>query len=319
MDSIIPGGSAARKKRIKRRGPQGPVKLVCTSSPNPTDNTVEIGLVVALLVMTLYLYGFFESIRSLPDAPTGLALGSNHFGKNLNLAKDEWTGENEDGPDQVVPPKAPAKSYGNKKMNQNDIVLPETKWPVTVRDEDGAFEAIIHPGDGQTEMTVPPFWSPPIHHGQLMTRETAMKIGSCNEPDPKTGRRDRGDDCPVDERTIYFAIASYRDFQCRYTVESAFNRAKNPERIRVGEFSFCCSFKKEVDKRNWCGSAGRRQTWCRPRLSFQVLLHSRLFSLFVPVFSLSLSLTYTHTHTYTQYHSHYRRRGSDCGWRRSCL
>lgn len=35
-------------------------------------------------------------------------------------------------------------------------------------------------------------------------------------------------------RTIFVAIASYRDWQCRFTVESIFQRAKFPERIRVG-------------------------------------------------------------------------------------
>ena len=61
-----------------------------------------------------------------------------------------------------------------------------------------------------------------------------MKVGTCNEPDPVTGSKVRGDACPVDQRTIFIAIASYRDYQCRYTLESAFLRAKNPDRIRVG-------------------------------------------------------------------------------------
>ena len=34
--------------------------------------------------------------------------------------------------------------------------------------------------------------------------------------------------------TIFVAIASYRDFQCSHTVDSAFSRATHPERIRVG-------------------------------------------------------------------------------------
>ena len=61
-----------------------------------------------------------------------------------------------------------------------------------------------------------------------------MKIGTCETPDPVTGSYVRGTDCPLDERTIFVAIASYRDYQCRYTVESIFTRAKNPRRIRIG-------------------------------------------------------------------------------------
>jgi [Skp1-protein]-hydroxyproline N-acetylglucosaminyltransferase len=66
-----------------------------------------------------------------------------------------------------------------------------------------------------------------------MSRELAMKIGSCINPD-EFGSKNRGDDCPLSERTIYVAIASYRDWQCRDTVTSIFSRAKHPERVRVG-------------------------------------------------------------------------------------
>ena len=77
--------------------------------------------------------------------------------------------------------------------NKQTVIVPKAKWPISVRDEDGDFETIIHPGDQKTPMSVPKFWSPPIHNGQLMTRETAMKIGSCSEPD-KHGNYARGDD-----------------------------------------------------------------------------------------------------------------------------
>ena len=82
-------------------------------------------------------------------------------------------------------------------------------------------------------LSVPRFWSPPSHNNKLMTRDQAMSIGSCITPDPSTGSLARGDRCPPSDRTIFVAIASYRDWQCRYTVESIFNRAKNPERVRV--------------------------------------------------------------------------------------
>jgi [Skp1-protein]-hydroxyproline N-acetylglucosaminyltransferase len=61
-----------------------------------------------------------------------------------------------------------------------------------------------------------------------MSRDLAMKVGSCVDPTK------HGDACPPEQRTIFVGIASYRDFQCRLTVESIFTRAKHPERIRVG-------------------------------------------------------------------------------------
>ena len=111
--------------------------------------------------------------------------------------------------------------------------IPEHKWPVSINDEDGNFEDIQHPGDASVTLSVPRFWSPPIHNNKLMTRDQAMSVGSCITPDPSTGSLARGDRCPPSDRTIFVAIASYRDWQCRYTVESIFNRAKYPERVRV--------------------------------------------------------------------------------------
>ena len=36
------------------------------------------------------------------------------------------------------------------------------------------------------------------------------------------------------EETIFLMIASYRDFQCRETITSAYNRSDHPERLYVG-------------------------------------------------------------------------------------
>ena len=110
--------------------------------------------------------------------------------------------------------------------------VPKAEWPFTLKDHPEQFETILHPGDEITEMAVPKFWSPPVHNNKLMPRDLAMSIGTCSKPDAK-GNFVRGDECPLDERTILVAIASYRDYQCRQTVESLFERATHPERIRV--------------------------------------------------------------------------------------
>ena len=122
----------------------------------------------------------------------------------------------------------------------NDGPIPEAQWPVSIRDEDGNFEEVLHPGHKakgrDVSMMIPRFWiNDPVsvHQNTLMSRELAMKIGSCISPD-ENGSKARGDDCPLSERTVYVAIASYRDWQCRDTVTSIFSRAKYPERVRVG-------------------------------------------------------------------------------------
>jgi hypothetical protein len=127
--------------------------------------------------------------------------------------------------------------------NNDDVgnIIPQADWPISIRDEDGNFEDVAHPGHRAKNhpdviMTIPRMWIDDpvsVHQNKLMTRELAMKIGSCATPD-ENGNHSRGDKCPLSERTIYVAIASYRDYQCRDTVTSIFERAKYPDRIRVG-------------------------------------------------------------------------------------
>lgn len=234
MDSAAPV-TVPPPGKTKRR-----VKTRTSSAHNPFAPTkqgrvtgIEIGLFISLGIVVLYMYGFFESVRSLPQAAVGLD-GIHHIGGNLNLAKEEYL--EGDGATDVSAEAAPVRHVNQAVPTSNsNIVIPETKWPVSITNEND-FETIMHPGDGKTTMSVPRFWSRPVHNGGRLSRETAMQIGSCSEPDAR-GNRVRGDSCPVDQRTIFLAIASYRDFQCRFTIESAFLRAKNPDRIRVGELS----------------------------------------------------------------------------------
>jgi hypothetical protein len=239
MDGVAPGAPPPTKGKKANRANAGAVSI----SPG-----MELGIVLSFLIVALYMYGFLESIYALPEIGEQLApprfLGAE---ANLNVPKDRYESivdaleiesDGADGPAaaaaaEVVKVRAAKVDAFVRRVEKADI--PKHDWPPSVRNEPERFETIIHPGDGYTTMSVPMFWSPPVHQGGLMTKELATSIGSCNEPDPKTGSFSRGEECPDDERTIYFAIASYRDFQCRFTVESAFGRAKNPKRIRVGE------------------------------------------------------------------------------------
>jgi hypothetical protein len=110
------------------------------------------------------------------------------------------------------------------------------------------MESIVHPGyfladkermnglfNGTFEVeniTVPKFWDPVDTFGEfeggvreflgsrgkyLITPSEASAVGSFYN----------------DKRTIFLAIASYRDPECLPTVESVFARAKHPERLRI--------------------------------------------------------------------------------------
>lgn len=117
--------------------------------------------------------------------------------------------------------------------NETGRLVPKAVWPVksTNREKD-QWVTLPHPGDSAMSIDLPKFWSPPVHHNEQFTRPKAMQIGTCSQPD-QFGNYQRGDECPLQQRTIFVAIASYRDWQCKHTVTSIFKRAKHPERIRV--------------------------------------------------------------------------------------
>jgi hypothetical protein len=114
-------------------------------------------------------------------------------------------------------------------------------FPVHTSDDE--MELIDHPGfqmadpvrlsailgdlDFPKTIKVPTFWDPPAYGGvreflgnggrYLITKEEADAIGSKHQG----------------EETIFISLASYRDPECRPTVENIFERARLPNRIRV--------------------------------------------------------------------------------------
>lgn len=142
--------------------------------------------------------------------------------------------DNGDAKDDVdVDVNANANAGNNSNPDMYKLGVPKSTWPViSTNKEKEKWITLPHPGDPAMDITLPPFWSPPVHNNELMSREQAMAIGTCIEPD-KDGNYQRGDECPMHQRTVFVAIASYRDWQCKHTVTSIFHRAKYPERIRV--------------------------------------------------------------------------------------
>lgn len=239
----VAADSSSSKQRRRRKGISSspsqtvtfsdfiPGDIVCTNHDLKKNSTsTELALLLVLAVVGIYMYGFIESIQSLPDVSSG-----RHLGINMNLAVMEV-------PTTVTTTSTTTTSSStdkqhrigknNENENKNDIPIPVGIWPVSVGQDE--YESMIHVGDMKTVMQVPKFWSPPVHNNQLFTQEQAMQIGTCAEQDPVTGSSVRGTACPISQRTIYVGIASYRDYQCRETLESAFQRAEYPNRVRVG-------------------------------------------------------------------------------------
>ena len=231
------GGRRRRKKSTNSSSSSSswsfPTQIVCTAKDAAANaSSIQLGLIISLLVVCLYVFAFYEAVNSLPEPYT-----KRHVGLfNLNLAKlddiPNTSSAAEKISDQQQQHHTKTKSQitnTNDKKSAASVALediPTATWPVRLKDEVDGYETILHPGDQKTIMKVPKFWSPPLHNNQQFTREQAMKVGTCVEKDPKTGGNVRGTDCPAKSRTIFIAIASYRDFQCRKTVESAFLHAK---------------------------------------------------------------------------------------------
>jgi len=135
---------------------------------------------------------------------------------------------------------AAAKLSGGVADNEEDLIHSiQTSFPIHTETD---MEVIAHPGLSFVEnkdippglspnMTVPKFFED--SHGfayggsirkymgggnRLMTPEEAKSIGSFDASG---------------QETIYCSVASYRDPECRATVEDIYSRAKHPERIRV--------------------------------------------------------------------------------------
>lgn len=190
------------------------------SSGDSLCNRQTLTIVLVCIVILTYTGGFLACLSSLPDIRPDI-FSLVHFGTIESFHRDSH---------QIYE----GKYYPNTgPLEEEDVLVPKSVWPViNTSEEKDTWVTIKHPGNAALTMEVPPFWSKPIHNNKLMTRKQAMQIGTCTEPDAN-GNFQRGDDCPLDKRTIFVAIASYRDWQCKHTVDSIFSRAKYPERVRV--------------------------------------------------------------------------------------
>lgn len=212
------GGSDSRSKRLALRKKRVHRSRARKSSGKGANSTAFF--LIGGCIFVLYLVVCLIFFRSLPEGD-GEARGMRGLVQRTKEQMVKLRGK------KSITDSA-SKSYVEKE--QVDSTLPKSPvpigiWPVSIRNEDGKFEDIQHPGfdEGQEVlMSVPSFWANDpvaIHENKLMSRERALSIGTCITPDPITGSNTRGDACPLNERTIFVGIASYRDWQCRDTGE----------------------------------------------------------------------------------------------------
>jgi hypothetical protein len=127
-----------------------------------------------------------------------------NYGQNGQQAA---VGNNENFPSKSAASKAiePIKLNVREKKPANELKWPPVPLDGTLSTSDGID---IMP---MIDIKVPRFWQP-------KAGDDFNKVGS------KVGG----------EETIFLMIASYRDFQCRETITSAFARADHPERLFIG-------------------------------------------------------------------------------------
>ncbi len=128
--------------------------------------------------------------------------------KNKNSVKNH--GDDEHNLSQTSLHVAEMATGSDKQGVKSEIPAHELKWPPL--EADGSLkEAEGYEVMPMTDLKVPRFW----------------------EPSPNTDPN-KAKDYVNGHETIYLMIASYRDFQCHETINSALMRADHPERVFIG-------------------------------------------------------------------------------------
>ena len=202
------------------------------ASAASSGNNNRIGLALVGVVLCFYAFGLVQTAWHLPAphhrprAWLGRLGAGRHLtvGGNIHLSKNGISdaGDADDDAGARADADADADADDEEGGDGDGGPIPPARWPVSIRDEDGNMEEVYHPGHRakghpDVAMLVPRFWVDDpvaVHQNTLMSRELAMKIGSCRAPDAH-GNQARGDGCPLKDRTVFVAIASYRDWQVR--------------------------------------------------------------------------------------------------------
>ena len=232
----------------------------------------ERALVYAVaLVFVTYIYLTIKSFQKLPAVPSlkdalinvnnlhingGLADGNSDSNGGEDIFNIEDLAMHTPFPQKIH---FPPNSYNRKNTNTNDKndkngadsdTTAEKNDTTQTQALSDQLEYITHPAveilpslaSDVDRLVVPKFFDPPIFQKyggirsylgdngrRLMTLKEAKSIGSFVQPDTSSSASKPSE--PLE--TIFVAIASYRDFQCKQTIESILSRATHPQRVRV--------------------------------------------------------------------------------------
>ena len=109
---------------------------------------------------------------------------------------------------QAIPNKNAVQPDNSNRTPPHELTWPPVRKDMVSMEESDGYDIMF-----MTNLEVPRFWEPPTKD-----EDTMLNIGSYVNGEP----------------TIFLMIASYRDFQCRETITSAYMRSDHPERLYVG-------------------------------------------------------------------------------------
>jgi hypothetical protein len=192
---------------------------------NKTDNRI----IVVVIIIGLFLFTWMLCVIKVTMIDTNTSINVPKTFPNMKkvlfpkpiirkLDEPENASQAKDETQFHIPPaqdwdfkKFKSIKSSSKNLKPGEVTLAhELSWPpVTATGE-------IPPSDGYdimplTEIQVPRFWEAPPG---IELENTGSKIGG--------------------HETIFLMIASYRDFQCHETINSAFSMSDHPERLFVG-------------------------------------------------------------------------------------
>ena len=214
--------TSSSSKRLTRNGKKIRLRKKKRRRKLDLNNMSPIVLVAGIVALLLFLAGFIKMLFLLSSSEdidqkskiSELDIINSHHNKNSASAESNLQ--------QKSATDFEAKYLSHEIQNGGSMIdnvnLPKAQWPVSIRDEAHNFEEILHPGDKVTILVVPKYWSPPLtgpdnSFGSLMSRELATRFGSYVDGHVDVNYKNKG---PEKDRTIFVAIASYRDWQCRY-------------------------------------------------------------------------------------------------------
>jgi len=236
--------SGYRNNKIRRQTSHGSLRGMRRERTDSYDSL--FGFELAQRQRRNNIFRFWRNISKKVGKTTSMAILLSLMcmtGGTLKYSFNVLFQSNNIGSPKPVNPNDPAYIDNERQMRRSLAKQTNTytsrPWPVSVRDEEKDFEFMVHPANPNVTLSIPKFYLSDQKDGsmqtlskKLPTRSIVDMIGRSTGIEP--GQLRSSSVMAEEMRTIFIGIASYRDSLCRYTVESAFAKARYPERLRIG-------------------------------------------------------------------------------------